>query len=78
MTLVQVPEDVVSGSFNIFTSNVDAYFYDYFEDHEIFDCHGTIELWRCSDRYRDSGVCSNFLVDLETLLAPPDVDTKDE
>ncbi|CAB9520967.1 expressed unknown protein [Seminavis robusta] len=67
--------DGTSGAFFAFTSNVDAHHYDVFEAHEIHDCHGSVELWQCSDRDCDSGIWRAptefmFNVDQETMLAP--------
>mmetsp|Transcript_1681 Transcript_1681/g.3823 ORF Transcript_1681/g.3823 Transcript_1681/m.3823 type:complete len:506 (+) Transcript_1681:16-1533(+) len=70
----------VPGAFFSFTSNVDAHQYDVFGAHEIHECHGNIELWQCSDRDCDSGIWRapadthyKFVVDLETMLAPPEI-----
>jgi len=60
-----------------YTSNVDAHFFDTFEAHEIYQCHGNIELWQCSSPYCTSGgiwrapLNHSFYVDTNTMLAPP-------
>jgi len=73
------PYDVVgepAGAFFAFTSNADAHFYDHFPAQEIHDCHGSVELWQCSDSECDSGIWRaptdfEFVVDKTTMLAPP-------
>ena len=67
--------DGFAGAFHVFTSNVDAHFYDMFEACEIHDCHGNIELWQCSNRDCESGIWRapiehHFAVDTYTMLAP--------
>lgn len=69
-----------AGAFFAFTSNADAHFYDYLHAYEIHDCHGNIELWQCSDRDCHSGIWRapvdyKFLVNKQTMLAPPRKDT---
>lgn len=68
-------ENDPAGAFHVFTSNVDAHFYDYFGAHEINSCHGNIELWQCSSRDCPSGIWRaplehKFCVDTTTMLAP--------
>lgn len=72
-----------AGAFYSFTSNVDAHFFDVFEAHEIHECHGNIETWQCSSPYCFSGVWRvpidhYFVVDQETMLAPPNKCLKKE
>lgn len=69
-----------AGAFFTFTSNVDAHSFDFFEAHEIRECHGNVELWqchsnRCSDGYGSRPIWRaptkhRFVVDAETMLAP--------
>ncbi|CAK9082325.1 Hypothetical protein (Fragment) [Durusdinium trenchii] len=37
-----------AGAFYVFTSNVDAHHYDWFQPYEIRECHGNVELYQCS------------------------------
>lgn len=74
--------DRVAKGFHIFTSNVDAHSYDIFNPEEIYDCHGNIELWQCSDRYCEkSGAWraplnkTPFVVDPKSMRAPQMTDT---
>lgn len=68
--------DEAAGAFFLFTSNCDGHSYDYFPAHEIHDCHGSVELWQCSNREDcDSGLWRapldhTFVVDKATMLAP--------
>ena len=74
--------DGPAGAFHVFTSNVDAHFYDYFKAHEIHDCHGNLEIWQCSSRECESSgiwrapLKHDFLVDHETMLAPEKKDNE--
>mmetsp|Transcript_159030 Transcript_159030/g.506493 ORF Transcript_159030/g.506493 Transcript_159030/m.506493 type:complete len:479 (+) Transcript_159030:80-1516(+) len=36
-----------AGAFYIYTSNVDAHSFDYFEPAEVRECHGNTEVWQC-------------------------------
>ena len=69
--------DGPAGAFYSFTSNVDAHFFDHFEAHEIYECHGNIELWQCSNMESCSSGTSwrapldlRFDIDPDTMLAP--------
>jgi len=67
--------DGPAGAFFSFTSNVDAHFYDKFFANEIYECHGNIELWQCTDRDCPSGIWRaprehEFEVDISTMRAP--------
>lgn len=63
-----------AGAFFAFTSNVDAHHYDHFEESEIHECHGNVEVWQCSKK--DCGDCWRvpvdhaFVVDKATMRAP--------
>jgi len=69
------PVEGCSGAFHVFTSNVDAHSFDYFEPEEVRECHGNTELYQCAKQ------CTNrvwrappkmaFNVNLETMLAEP-------
>jgi len=70
--------DMLAGAFYSFTSNVDAHFYDKFHAHEIYECHGNIELWQCSNHHwvcEESGIWRaplehSFVVNAKTMVAP--------
>lgn len=73
----------IAGSFFAFTSNVDAHHYDVFEAHEIYDCHGNIELWQCSNRDCNTGIWRapvdhKFAVDKESMLAPEQIEVAED
>jgi len=69
-----------AGAFFVFTSNVDAHSFDFFEAHEVRECHGNTEVWQCGS---EGGPCCKrtwrapasftFVVDKQTMRAPPRV-----
>ena len=65
-----------AGAFYIFTSNVDAHHYDWFQPQEIRECHGNVELYQCAFGRARCGpgiwrapMNFRFLVDPEKMLA---------
>eukprot|EP00929_Paragymnodinium_shiwhaense_P000606 TRINITY_DN10085_c0_g1_i1.p1 TRINITY_DN10085_c0_g1~~TRINITY_DN10085_c0_g1_i1.p1 ORF type:complete len:1047 (-),score=243.13 TRINITY_DN10085_c0_g1_i1:72-3212(-) len=52
------------GAFYVYTSNVDAHSFDYFEPWEVRECHGNVEIWQCG---QETHPCSK-----ETWRAPRD------
>lgn len=75
----QAPYQVqdVAGAFFVFTSNVDAHHFDWFDACEIHECHGNTELYQCGSGNRTcpSGVWRapldfRFKVNKDTMLAP--------
>jgi NAD-dependent SIR2 family protein deacetylase len=75
-------------AFYVITSNVDAHFYDWFPACEIYECHGSVELFQCARP--KSSACPGiwrapydgfrFRVDKHAIRAPvgnPDTLSKD-
>ena len=76
----QTNEEAWAGAFFSFTSNVDAHFHDFLRTQELYECHGNVELWQCSDPYCFDPQPSmiwrmpldfDFAIDKETMMAPP-------
>ena len=73
-----------AGGFFIFTSNVDAHSYDFFDPSEVYECHGNTEVYQCSgidkDTLQRGTLCTRqlwrcpleqeFTVNLTTMRAP--------
>lgn len=73
-----------AGAFFVYTSNVDAHSYDYFDPSEVYECHGNTEIYQCSGidaiTLSRGRLCSkqiwrcpldhSFAVNLETMKAP--------
>lgn len=65
-----------AGAFFLYTSNVDAHSYDFFEPCEVRECHGNTEVWQCG---ADTPCCKktwraprrfSFDVETSTMRAP--------
>jgi len=63
-----------AGAFFLFTSNVDAHSFDYFDANEVRECHGNTEVWQCatpcSGALWRAPADHRFQVDPKTMLAP--------
>jgi len=65
-----------AGAFFLYTSNVDAHSFDFFDPFEVRECHGNTEVWQCGG---DKPCCKRtwraplnfrFAVDTRTMRAP--------
>lgn len=67
-----------AGAFYMYTSNVDAHSFDYFEPCEVRECHGNLEFWQCGQapkpccrRTWRAPLDFRFRVDAATMRAAP-------